>query len=50
MKMQQAPSTSTSTASEALEEDATQSENDINIAKMVHFNVEDKENPAQPSA
>ena len=48
--MQQVPSISTSTASEGLEEDATQSENEINIAKMVHFNSEDKENPAQPSA
>ena len=46
--MQQA--VSTSAASEAIEEDATLSENEINIAKMVHNNSEDKENPAQPSA
>ena len=35
---------------EQMKEDATQSENEINIARMVHFNSEDKENPAQPSA
>ena len=44
MKMQQAMSTSA--ASEALEQDATLTENQINK----HFNDEDKENPAQPSA
>ena len=46
--MQQALSTSTSAASEAIEEDNSMQEIDINNAKMVQMNSEDKENPAQP--
>ena len=40
--MQQAPSTSA--ASEAMEEDATLSDN----VEMINLNSEDKENPVQP--
>ena len=49
--MQQAPSTSAATATEAIEEDASlPEETQNNIAKMVHSNSEDKENPTQPSS
>ena len=51
MKMQQAPSTLAATATEAIEEDASlPEETENNIAKMVHSNSEDKENPTQPSS
>ena len=56
--MQQAPSTQSTlaaAATEAIEEDASLSaslpeKTENNIAKMVHSNSEDKENPTQPSA